>query len=162
MSDIMWDDTRYKIDWHNIVRWDDRNIKGFFGPYRWLSNWWRATVWFEGWQFDCVETAYMGQKTLDPIIRSKIQRMSAQEAKKFSNKIVLRPGWDEMKYDVMLECVFQKFLKNPELRKKLIETGDKYLEETNYWKCVFWGVDVKLGGQNNLGKILMKVRECLK
>lgn len=38
--------------------------------------------------------------------------------------------------------------------------------KTNYkfgdWKDQCWGVDINLGGQNNLGKILMKIREYWK
>lgn len=62
----------------------------------------------------------------------------------------------------MMEIVFNKFIQNRSLKEKLLDTGNKYLEETNWWKDDFWGVDIKIGGKNNLGKILMKVRECLK
>ena len=38
-----------------------------------------------------------------------------------------------------------------------------HLEEGNWWGDIFWGVDKKTGaGENNLGKILMKVREELR
>ena len=55
-----------------------------------------------------------------------------------------------------------KFYRNLDIREKLLATGDKYLEEKNFWNDVFWGVDYKKGGENKLGKILMKVRECLR
>jgi len=37
------------------------------------------------------------------------------------------------------------------------------LEEGNWWFDLFWGVDIKTReGENNLGKIIMKVRNELK
>ena len=54
-----------------------------------------------------------------------------------------------------------KFAQNPDLLQKLLDTGDAHLEETNTWKDTFWGV-CKGEGQNNLGKILMSVREELR
>lgn len=151
-----------KMDWRTIAIHNENNIKGFFGDYRWLSNWQRCEVWFEGLKYDCVECAYMAAKVEDEEIRKKIQGMSAYEAKKFGHTVTLRPGWDAMRLDVMLELSLQKYLRNPELRGRLLETGTKYLEETNYWHDKFWGFDYKLGGENHLGKILMKVREILK
>lgn len=44
----------------------------------------------------------------------------------------------------------------------LLATGDAVLKEGNTWNDVFWGVSLKTGqGENNLGKILMRVREKL-
>jgi predicted NAD-dependent protein-ADP-ribosyltransferase YbiA (DUF1768 family) len=37
-----------------------------------------------------------------------------------------------------------------------------YLEETNHWGDVFWGVDKDKGGKNNLGIILMHIRNIFK
>jgi predicted NAD-dependent protein-ADP-ribosyltransferase YbiA (DUF1768 family) len=59
----------------------------------------------------------------------------------------------------MIAVTFDKYLRNPGIRKQLIETGTKHLEELNNWNDTFWGVDPKVGGQNNLGKIIMNVRE---
>ena len=54
-----------------------------------------------------------------------------------------------------------KFTQNEELKKKLIDTGDATLIEGNTWNDTFWGVCNGVG-ENNLGKILMKIREELK
>ena len=61
----------------------------------------------------------------------------------------------------MSSIVFEKFYRNKELRKKLLETGDRYLEETNWWGDDFWG-GCNGEGRNELGKILMKVRDFWK
>ena len=60
-----------------------------------------------------------------------------------------------------LKPIFQKFLLHLPLREMLLETGDKYIEETNYWKDTYWGVCDGIG-ENNLGKIIMATREYFK
>ena len=66
--------------------------------------------------------------------------------------------WDQIKYDIMAEVLFAKFA-NPDLKVKLRALPpDIYLEETNWWSDTYWGVDFEKGGENNLGKLLMKLR----
>ena len=58
----------------------------------------------------------------------------------------------------MKELLRQKF-KSPILKERLLNTGDAYLEEGNWWKDCFWGVDINTGyGENYLGRLLMEVR----
>lgn len=61
----------------------------------------------------------------------------------------------------MSQLIFQKFLTDLQLRQKLLDTKDAYLEETNNWNDTFWGV-CNGEGENNLGKILMATREYFK
>ena len=140
---------------------DDKNIKGFFGEYRYLSNFEVCPVYFEGMLFPSSEAAYMAAKTEDLEIRKQFQTLKPSDAKKLGRTIKLREGWDDMKYDVMSSVVFDKFYRNIELRKKLLETGNKYIEETNHWKDVVWGV-CDGEGKSWLGNILMSVREFWK
>jgi hypothetical protein len=58
----------------------------------------------------------------------------------------------------MYRILRAKFTQNKNLRKMLVDTGDAYLEETNYWHDTFWGVYNGIG-ENNLGKLLMVVRD---
>ena len=56
---------------------------------------------------------------------------------------------------------------NPENYQKLLETGSKHLEEVNYWGDTFWGVHKNDSsepgvGENNLGRLLMEIRESRK
>ena len=103
----------------------------------------------------------MAAKSEDLFIRKKVSELKPAEAKRFGRTIVLREGWDGMKYDIMSSVVFDKFYRNHDIRKLLLETGDKYIEETNHWKDSVWGVCNGVG-QNNLGKILMATREFWK
>lgn len=70
---------------------------------------------------------------------------------------IQRDDFHNIKYDVMKLIVFMKFDQNKDLRKKLIAiTG--HIEERNCWGDRYWGT-VDGIGSNNLGKILMEVRD---
>ena len=61
------------------------------------------------------------------------------------------------------KIVRAKFSQNPDLAARLVATGTMPLEEGNDFGDTFWGVDAKTGkGENNLGRILMKIREELR
>lgn len=163
MSDIMYND---EPNWKELIKsyliHDDRQIKGFFEDYRWLSNFYPAPVWYQGNYYLNSEAAYQAAK-IQPDYREDFTQMSAVDAKKKWGllkypKYFKAKEWDEVKYQVMSSIIFDKFLNNLDLRQKLLDTGDRYLEETNHWKDTYWGVDIKLGGENNLGNILMKAR----
>lgn len=70
----------------------------------------------------------------------------------------MRSDWEDIKLQIMEDLLVQKFA-YPELKEKLLQTGDQLLVEGNYWGDTFWGVDNKKGGLNHLGKLLMKIRE---
>ena len=73
----------------------------------------------------------------------------------------LRDDWEAVKIQIMYQIVYAKFSQNPLLKQKLLDTGDAYLQEGNTWYDTFWGVCNGVG-QNNLGYILMRVREELR
>ncbi len=50
-----------------------------------------------------------------------------------------------------------KFTRHPEPKDKLLGTGSKYLEETNWWNDTYCGV-CKGTGENHLGRILTRIR----
>lgn len=163
--------TKYQFgDWKKIAVHDEHNVKGFFGDYRWASNFHTCLVCHDTLPFPSSEHAYMFAKLdqtgmSDAQIKSTYDHvfsLSAREVKKWGRSVELRPDWESIKYDVMAAIVFDKFSRNMDLREKLLATGDKYIEETNWWSDVTWGVDIRKGGSNWLGKILMKTREFWK
>ena len=133
-------------------------IEGFFGKHRFLSNFHLESVVYKGIKYPTNEHAYQAAKSLDPIVREEISKIvSPRDARRAGQKVKCREDFDEIKISVMEEINRIKF-QVPYLAKLLKETGDAYLEETNWWKDVFWGVCDGVG-QNNLGKILMKIRD---
>jgi ribA/ribD-fused uncharacterized protein len=137
---------------------DENQILGFFGDYRFLSNYHQCPVYFEGLLYPSTENAYMAAKTLDINQRREFQTIDPKEAKKLGRKISLRADWEDVKFDVMLSVCFDKFWRNKTIRKKLIDTGSAHLEETNHWGDTIWGTNESREGQNNLGLILMDIR----
>lgn len=133
-------------------------IAEFQGEYRFLSNFYPATVEFEGITYPTVEHGYQSAKTLDLAERKRIAALpTPADAKREGRKLKLRDDWDTAKFDVMERCVRCKFTHDADLRAKLLATGDAILEEGNDWGDRTWGV-VDGVGENRLGKILMKVR----
>ncbi len=154
----------YKFgDWKKYARHTDKEIAGFFGPYRWLSNFEVGIVYFEGLDYASVECAYQAAK-YHPDERAIIRALGPTEAKKYSREHPMEltsKEWNEMRDEVMIECVSSKFMRSRRLRNLLIETGDKHLEETNHWGDTYWGV-CQGKGQNRLGEILMATRSYWK
>ncbi len=146
--------------WKTIAVHNSEMIKGFFGPYRWLSNFHESTVWFQGLKYRSSENAYQAAK-VEPAHRERFTIISPRESKTLWLDLpnaYSAEKWDEIKFDIMAEVLFSKFV-NPELKQKLLALPtDIYLEETNWWSDVFWGVDIHKGGKNNLGRLLMRLR----
>ena len=87
-------------------------------------------------------------------------------AKRLGRKCQLRPDWEEIKIPVMRSALRKKF-SDPELKAKLLATGDQHLEEGNTWHDNFWGVCYcdrcqDIMAHNHLGKLLMELRKELK
>lgn len=140
-------------------------IERFDGEYRFLSNFYMCPVTYEGIMYTCSEGAYVAQKTLDLNIRREISIMPHAGMIKITGRgIALRPDWDLIKLDIMAQVIEAKFDQNPDIRDKLLATGNAYLEEGNWWKDTYWGVcPVGSGnGQNMLGKLLMRLRDRYK
>lgn len=139
-------------------------ITRFQGEYRFLSNFWRAQIEVDGRKYETVEHYFQSRKARTGEDAKLIASASSpREAKRLGRRIKIRGNWEQVKLDVMEKGVHAKFQQHPELARKLVATGDVLLEEGNRWGDTFWGVDSRTGiGGNNLGKILMLVREELK
>ena len=58
----------------------------------------------------------------------------------------------------MYEIVRAKFLAHPDLKAKLLSTGDAVIIEENDWGDIIWGM-VQGVGNNHMGEILMRLRK---
>lgn len=142
----------------------ETQILGFFGKYKFLSNFEPSKIKIEGIEYPTVEHAYMAYKTLDINERINIAALETPgKARRYgTTKIILRSDWELIKFGIMLNCLYHKFA-IPELKEKLLATGDKYLEETNNWNDCIWGVSSTTNvGHNLLGRALMLVRDKYK
>lgn len=129
-------------------------IDSFTGQYRFLSNFYPISS-------GTVEHLFQASKTYDLEWMDKILNAPTPgEAKRLGRKAPLREDWDEIKLIIMENLLLHKF-SIPELRDKLLETGDAELAEGNWWGDTYWGKCNGLG-HNHLGRLLMKIREANK
>lgn len=137
-------------------------IGPFVGKYSFLSNFYECPFNYEGKEYPTAEHAFQAAKTDNPIEKERvIKAPSPAMAKKIGKTVTLIPDWDTLRLGRMRKIVYYKFLQNEDLANKLIATEDEELIEINYWGDYFWGV-CEGSGKNNLGEILMGVRERLR
>lgn len=144
-------------------------IDSFSGEWEQLSNFYPCTVHYYDFEFGSVEHAYQAMKSRNPNIWKKFIEIPADQpgkAKRLGRTVKLREGWELKKIAFMRQFLLEKFRK-PEFRIKLLSTADATLIEGNYWHDNFWGdcrckKCISKEGQNQLGKLLMKIREQIK
>lgn len=139
-------------------------IREFQGQYRWLSNFWPATVELGGVMYPTVEHAYQASKTIIPKERMWVYGCKTPgDAKRMGRELTLREDWLRIRLTIMEDLVNKKFTRYPDLMSKLAATYHCVITEGNYWHDNFWGEcycekcthRVKY---NQLGGILMGIR----
>ena len=142
-------------------------INSFSNQYEFMSNFYNAPVTYDGLAYRNNEAAFQAHKLANKEERKKYCEYSPSKAKLEGRNCKLRGNWESIKYQVMYDIVKAKFSQNENLKQMLLDTDNKELIEGNWWHDNCWGdcscercKDIK--GQNNLGKILMKVREELR
>ena len=121
---------------------------------------------WNGYLFSSVEEAYQAASFMgsDEELVEKIKKShSADEAQRiaYANRDKRREDWDDVKISIMEELLRLKIEQNPYVKKKLLQTEDYMIVEDSP-KDDFWGWGPNRNGQNNLGKLWMKLREGLK
>ena len=139
----------------------DNKINSFRGHYFFLSNFYMAPITFNGVTYTNSEAAFQAQKCRNYENRTQFANLKPSDAKHLGRRIDLRDDWEDVKIDIMHDVIWAKFTQNPELKEKLLATGDAFLEEGNTWGDRTWGT-VNGNGHNYLGKILMDVRKELR
>lgn len=167
-------------------------IAGFRNEYRFLSNFYNVPVTYNGIVYKNSEAAFQAAKfthltpdiiretvspsiidgygfdlTDDRCVEHAFAVISAGDAKKLGRKLPIRPDWDDVKFDIMREIVYNKFANNDYLKRMLLATGNEQLVERNWWHDNIWGDCAcdrckSITGKNMLGIILIETRERLK
>lgn len=151
----------------NANKEPEKQIDFFDGTdYDFLSNFHRSLVKIphvlKGWiQCTTVEAGFQAMKTMDPDQRVYIAGLNPGSAKfvgKNPKRTTLRPDWEVVKRDIMLDLLREKFNPGAELSLRLFDTGDAVLIEGNTWRDREWGQAPLGKGSNLLGQLLMQVR----
>lgn len=145
-----------------------KNELKFYGhrdeKYGWLSNLYETEIWYNNKKWDSVESAYQFAKFKDARIGNLVISMPDQKYVAMTGHLFNREaekyyieGWDLKKVAIMSKLLVIKF-SNSALKKKLLDTKDRYLIENSKSDYV-WGCGAKGTGRNLLGKLLMEVRD---
>lgn len=141
-------------------------ITEFKNEFYFLSNFFGCKIPYRGVVFPSAEHAFQGAKAKYPAEMEWIADADTPgQAKRRGRSVTLSDTWDSDRIAVMVEVCWIKF-KQPYLAQALLDTGSQVLVEGNYWHDDFWGNcmcprHANMSGQNNLGKILMAVRDKL-
>lgn len=125
------------------------------------SNFYGAPIEIAGIVYPTTEHYFQACKTSGPEEHEMIRNLlTPGEAKVAGRHVKLIIEWEEVKEEYMLIALRAKFTQHPDLREKLLSTGDAVLHEDSPWDK-YWGY-AKGKGQDRLGKLLMLVREELR
>ncbi len=155
-----------------IFFWGENTQDGF------LSNFYPSEFKVDGKKYNCSEQYFMKKKQelFDPknigLAINILNETNPKDIKKYGRQVKFfkQEIWDEHKFKAMKDGVLAKFSQNPELKTKLLATGEKTLVEASPYDMI-WGIGFRKEdalknkdrwGQNLLGQVLMQVRNELK
>ncbi|MGG6270418.1 NADAR family protein [Leptolyngbya sp. AN03gr2] len=132
-------------------------------PYGYFSNFARYSIDINGKTWATSEHYFQAQKFPgtsheEEIRQAKSPREAADMGRDRSRP--LRPDWEAVKDDVMREALYAKFTQHPDLKEKLLATGNTVLVEHTR-NDSYWGDGGDGSGRNMLGKLLMELRDRL-
>lgn len=139
-------------------------------PYGVFSNFSNHSVTIDGKKYPTTEHYFQAMKFADnPKYAEAIRKAGTPTICKrmggSRKETGFDPDWEKNKINVMLVALRAKFTQHTDLKKILLDTGDRMLvEHTKIDKIWADGGDGGTGkiGKNLLGKCLMKVREELR
>jgi N-glycosidase YbiA len=128
-------------------------------PFWGLSNFSPPGFEADGVYWPTVEHYFQAHKFLDSANRERIRKAATPKLARElgqSRATPLRPGWDELRDQVMLEALRLKF-QQPAARDVLLSTVDRLLVEASPYDY-YWAAGEDGSGLNRLGHLLMQVR----
>ena len=135
-------------------------------PYGEFSNFYLAPITIKEKKWSTTEHYFQamkqeGTKMEETIRKASTPKEAAELGRKRDPAYPLRKDWEDVKIDIMYEALMAKFTQYEDLRKVLVGTGNAELvEHTKY--DAFWGDGGNGSGRNELGKLLMRLRDELK
>jgi len=146
-----------------MVLWGEEiNFYTKNGEFGFLSNFYPSPFVVEGKSYATNEHYFQSQKATTEELREWIRLAPTPYAAMKAGRSLrddkgeLKKDWADKKSDVMFVGILAKFSQNPDLKEKLLATGDAVLHEDSPTDMI-WGKK----GEDRLGKILMKVRLSL-
>jgi ribA/ribD-fused uncharacterized protein len=153
------------------------NDDGVYFKSGYPSQWFESYFIIDDVKYNCCEQYMMAQKAEvfgDYEAKAKIMLSSEPKEQKLLGRGVKNfdeNQWNNIADEVVYRANLAKFSQNPELKQKLLETGDKIFVECSPYDKI-WGNGLNITdtlstpaenwkGTNRLGKAIMKVRKTL-
>ena len=139
------------------------NIPYYESSFFALHNFSAHSIVYKGAVYPTVEHAYHSSKFDDVDIKKEIQQagnplLAYTLGQKYAS--ARKSNWDEIKVNVLYEIIKEKVKQYDEVKNVLLSTGNDEIIEVNP-NDDFWGNGIDGNGQNNTGKILMRIRQEL-
>ena len=131
-----------------------------------LDNFSSFKVEWNGYLYSSLEEAYQAASFMgssEELVEKVKKSHSADEAQRiaYANRDKQRKDWNEVKLSIMEELLRLKIEQNPYVKNKLLQPENYTIVEDSP-KDSFWGWGPNRDGENQLGKLWMKLREELK
>ena len=153
-------------------------ITRFKGKYDFLDPAYYCLAGYDGAIYNSAEAAFLASQFDAPYFRSMFGNTALPiwRARELANRLQKRPDWTfNLSIELMRQITLDKFSRSPNLRSLLQATSHEGIVAENNWHEQFWGRcicntrpgkygrknDCLLPGSNNLGTILMSVRDQL-
>jgi ribA/ribD-fused uncharacterized protein len=133
--------------------------------YKEFSNFHMVSLNLEGREWPSAEHYFQAMKFYEnPEYQETIRKAKTPAVAKRLGKtrdVPIRSDWNTYRDTVMYIALKEKFSeRHPELRGKLLKTGDAVLKEASPMDN-YWGIGRSKKGKNKMGILLMKVRQEL-
>jgi N-glycosidase YbiA len=141
-----------------IYFYSDREV-----PYGCFSNFSRHGFVLDELWWKTSEHYFQAQKFVGTPYLEQIRSVNTpKDAANLGRKrtLPLRSDWEQVKDEIMLRAVLCKFRAHADIREILLATGDDSIVE-NAPGDYYWGCGKDGTGRNQLGLILMQVRDLL-
>lgn len=141
----------------------EREAVGFYDREFYIfSNFAATEIVYDGVSFPTTEHAYQALKfreTNPDIFRIILSAPSPHEAKKIAARArkLQDPEWESKKLEVMEALLREKLKRHSYVAKKLLQTSGHSIYEDSPYDS-YWGIGKDGSGENNLGKLWMKLR----
>ena len=156
----------------------ENNTTLFYRSDAFLSNFHKAEMSIGGVEYSCVEQYFTAEKACmfnDLNAIDKIMKTDNPSEMKYHGRNVRsfnQKQWDEKASSVMIAGLRAKFCQNERLKVKLLDTNESELAEASRFDKT-WGIGMSIHdpkspfkenwqGRNQLGNLLMKVRDDLR
>ena len=135
----------------------NKTIAEFKGEYE-LSADYPCNIIINGITYTSATSYFCALKAVSPGMRKKIARLSPNKARQKCALLPTNEDYEQNKETYYFMANAAKFDQNPELKEKLLATGEGKLINTVTYRDEWAGVRGETG-KNMLGKVLMDLRE---